>query len=231
MVKSGRRVFGGTMVDGDMVQYYFVSECVCQRTSREYEYTFPTTQPLPNIAPTSTTVPSPTSAASTTALASTTTFLPSSVPSLRTFPLLRDDAMLLRLLSASRSGPRPMPTFALSYTTTPSPSTTGASALLTLLCGWSMVFGPSVMGCVPVICACWAMSTVGSRAIEDGFGSIETRLGAVEERRSGPERAAEGCADMVAQFERLRCQTLMVWETRHLGRCALSRTLPRRQST
>lgn len=60
------------------------------------------------------TVPSPTSAASTIAFDSTTTFLPSTVPSLLTVALLRADAILLRLLSASRSGPTPMPTLALS---------------------------------------------------------------------------------------------------------------------
>jgi hypothetical protein len=32
------------------------------------------------------------------------------------------------------------------------------------------------------------MTTEGSSAIEDGLGSIDTRFGAAEERRSGPER-------------------------------------------
>jgi hypothetical protein len=86
------------------------------------------------------------------------------------------------------------------------------------------------MGCVPVIWACWATRTEGSRAMDDGFGSIETRLGAVEERRSGPGRAAEGCADMVGQFVTF-VEEEMVRETRHSGGCALSRILPRRQST
>jgi hypothetical protein len=48
--------------------------------------------------------------------------------------------------------------------------------------------------------------------MDDGFGSIETRLGAVEERRSGPGRAAEGCADMVGQFVRL------LWQRRWCGK-------------
>lgn len=41
------------------------------------------------------------------------------------------------------------------------------------------------------------MSADGSSAIEDGFGSIDVRLGAVEERRSGPGRAGAGCEAMV----------------------------------
>ena len=57
--------------------------------------------------------------------------------------------------------------------------------------------GPRVIGCVPVICACWAMRTEGSRAMEEGFGSIDVRFGAVEERRSGAGRAGVGCDDMV----------------------------------
>jgi hypothetical protein len=158
--------------------------------------TFPTTHALPNTAPTSTTVPSPTSAASTTAFDSTTTFFPNTVPSLRSDALLRADAMLLRRLSASSSAPMPTPTLARSYTTTPSPSTTGASALLILLCGCRIVFGPSVIGCVPVSWACCAMTTEGSSAIDEGRGSMDMRFGAVEERRSGAGRGT-GCDDMV----------------------------------
>lgn len=96
--------------------------------------TFPIMHPLPSNAPTSITLPSPTSAASTTAFDSTTTFVPSTVPSplneSLVLVLFRDEAMLLRLLSASVSAPMPNPTFARSYTTHPSPRTTGASALL-----------------------------------------------------------------------------------------------------
>jgi hypothetical protein len=32
--------------------------------------------------------------------------------------------------------------------------------------------------------------------MDEGFGSIDVRLGAVEERRSGPGRAGVGCADI-----------------------------------
>jgi hypothetical protein len=60
------------------------------------------------------------------------------------------------------------------------------------------VFGPIVMGWVPVICACCAMRTEESRTIEDGFGRIEVRLGAVEVRRPGSGRAGAGCADMLS---------------------------------
>jgi hypothetical protein len=38
---------------------------------------------------------------------------------------------------------------------------------------------------MPVIWACCAMSTEGSMAMDDGFGSIEVRFGAVDVRRSG----------------------------------------------
>lgn len=56
------------------------------------------------------------------------------------------------------------------------------------------------MACVPVIWACCAMRTEGSRAMEDGLGRIEVRFGTVEERRSGPGRddAGADCADIVA---------------------------------
>lgn len=158
--------------------------------------TLPITQPLPRTAPTSIMLPSPTSAASTMAFDSTTTFLPRRVPSLLIEALLLAEAMELRLLSASSSGPMPTPILARSHTMTPSPSTTGASALLIRLCGWSTVFGPRVIGCVPVICACWAMRAEGSRAIDEGLGSIDVRLGAVEDRRSGPGRAGAGCEAM-----------------------------------
>jgi hypothetical protein len=177
-------------------------------------YTLPIMQPLPNTAPTSTIVPSPTSAASTTALDSTTTFLPSTVPSLRIDSLicvlLLAEAMLLRLLSASSSAPIPTPTFARSNTTQPSSSTTGANALLSLLCGCRTVFGPIVMGCVPVICACCAMRTVESKTIDDGFGRIEVRLGAVDVRRPGSGRAGAGCADIV----RLCCAVCLLVDWR-----------------
>jgi hypothetical protein len=66
-----------------------------------------------------------------------------------------------------------------------------------------MVLGPRVIGCVPVNCACCAMRTEGSRAIDDGFGSMDTRFGAVDERRSGPGRAAVGCEDIVRVMNRL----------------------------
>jgi hypothetical protein len=164
-------------------------------------HTFPMMQPLPSTAPTSITVPSPTSAASTTAFDSTTTFLPSTVPSLRIdslmCALLLAEDMLLRLLSASTSAPIPTPTFARSNTTHPSSRTTGANALLSLQCGCKTVFGPIVMGCVPVICACCAMRTVESRTIDDGFGRMEVRFGAVDVRRLGSGRLGAGCADIL----------------------------------
>jgi hypothetical protein len=167
------------------------------------EHTFPIIVPLPTTAPTSITLPSPTSAASTTAPLSTTTFLPRTVPSLRI-----DSTRICALLRAAggamlpllpSSSPIPTPTFARSNTTHPSPSTTGATALLSLLCGCNTVFGPMVTGCVPVICACCAMRTVESRKMDEGLGRRDVRFGAVEERRwSGAGREGAGWADMVS---------------------------------
>jgi hypothetical protein len=58
------------------------------------------------------------------------------------------------------------------------------------------------MGCVPVICACCAMRTVESRTIDDGFGRMEVRFGAVDVRRLGSGRLGAGCADI---FEVVLC--------------------------
>lgn len=49
---------------------------------------------------------------------------------------------------------------------------------------------------MPVNCACCAMRAEGSSAMHDGLGSIDVRLGAVDERRSGPGRAGAGCEAM-----------------------------------
>jgi hypothetical protein len=64
--------------------------------------------------------------------------------------LFLEEGMLLRRLSASSSAPIPMPILAFSCMTHPLPSTTGASALLSLLCGCRTVFEPIVIGNDPV---------------------------------------------------------------------------------
>lgn len=85
------------------------------------------------------------------------------------------------------------------------------------------MFGPSVIGYVPVICACWAMSTEGSRAMDDGLGSIDMRFGAVDDRRSGPGRAGVGCEDMVRRWMSesdpggMKAWSLSSWKTRRVA--------------
>lgn len=187
-------------------------------------HTFPIMVPLPTTAPTSMTVPSPTSAASTTALDSTTTFFPSTVPSLLmdslTCEVLRTEAMVARRLSASSSAPMPTPTFARSKTTQPSSNTTGANALLSLLCGCSTVLGPIVIGWVPVIWACWAMRTDESRTMEEGFGRRDVRFGAVDDRRFSAGREGAGCPDILPvlfdlQRERVGLRQVTASKTRY----------------
>lgn len=54
--------------------------------------------------------------------------------------------------------------------------------------------------------ACWAISTEPSTKIEEGLGSRDVRLGAVDERLSGALRVGAGCADITKVFQ---CQTVI----------------------
>lgn len=68
------------------------------------------------------------------------------------------------------------------------------------------MFGPTVMGWIPVKEACWAISTDGSMTRELGLGRMEVRFWTADVRRSEVGREGAGAAIVV-----------FLWVVRRIG--------------